>query len=242
MTEPSRSTAYAHLTPRQARAALAAWALGSVLCVAITLSPAASGVTPQGRPGAGDNALYWAIANRVSAGEGFHQALAQELLARNYPMASVFNWRMPLPMAMIGWLPYPWIARLMLGALGLGVIVLAVEMLVRQRRGSLQAALGALLLTGPVGVCVLDDLFVMPVVWAGAWMALSVCAMVWSGAAWRLRPGSRLLCFANWLCPIACFVRRWLGAIGGPKKWRSGPPAWRCGPCTSPITGSKSSG
>lgn len=175
MNGSSLHTAYACLPPRRARAALAAWAIGTALCVAITLSPAASRVTPKGRPGVGDNALYWAIANRVSAGEDFYQASAQELSARHYPMASVFNWRVPLPIAMVGWVRYPWIARLMLGAIGLGVLLLGVEMLVRERH-RLQAALGALLLTGPLGLCVLDDLFVMPVLWAGAWIALSVCA------------------------------------------------------------------
>lgn len=130
----------------------------------------------------GDNELYWAIANRVAAGEEFYQASAQELSARNYPMASVFNWRMPLPIALVGWVHYPWIARLILGAIGLGALVLGVEMLVRERRHSPEAALGALLLTGPLGLCVLDDLFVMPVLWAGAWIALSVCAY---GLEWR---------------------------------------------------------
>ncbi len=176
MTLPAPSTAYALLSPRQAQAALWAWAIGTALCVAITLSPAACRVVPKGCPDAGDNALYWAIAERVSGGEGFYEASAKELSDRDYPMASVFNWRVPLPIALIGWLPDRWMARLMLGLIGLGVLGMGVEVLVRERGGILQAALGALLLTGPVGLCVLDDLFVMPVLWAGAWIALSACA------------------------------------------------------------------
>ncbi len=207
MTLPAPSTAYALLSPRQAQAALWAWAIGTALCVAITLSPAACRVVPKGCPDAGDNALYWAIAERVSGGEGFYEASAKELSDRDYPMASVFNWRVPLPIALIGWLPDRWMARLMLGLIGLGVLGMGVEVLVRERGGILQAALGALLLTGPVGLCVLDDLFVMPVLWAERGSHFRPAPTAWSVAAWRSRPGWRPRSSANWHSPIACLAR-----------------------------------
>ena len=47
-------------------------------------------------------ALYRAEVDRIRNGEGYYQAAAAELTARGYPTRSVFNWRTPLPMWLLG--------------------------------------------------------------------------------------------------------------------------------------------
>ena len=43
--------------------------------------------------------------DRIHAGEGYYRAAGDELRGRGYPTRSVFNWRTPLPMWLIGRMP-----------------------------------------------------------------------------------------------------------------------------------------
>jgi hypothetical protein len=205
-------TFYASLGRTSARAVLLAWLLITALGVAITVSPAASNIIRKNRPGPGDNELYWAVADRVSAGEGYYPALAHELTARGYPTRNIFNWRTPLPIWLIGHLPYRWIGRAVLGLLGLTVLLLGTELIIREERPRLgRAVLTALLLGGTSLVCSVPNLFIMPVLWAGTLIALSVCAY---GLNWRklaiiagvLAPFFRDLALPY---PLLCAVLAW---------------------------------
>jgi len=170
-------TGYARLTPRQAWAVLAAFALTAVFCVAITLSPLASDNFRGLAEGEGDIALYRAEVDRIRDGEGYYQAVAAELGPRGYPTRSVFNWRSPLPVWMLGKMPAVELGKALLGLLALAVIVLAFEALAREQGHGLGRPLAcALLLSGAMIPCVLGDLFVSPELWAGVWIALSLCA------------------------------------------------------------------
>jgi hypothetical protein len=189
MSQQPHSTGYARLTPIQARLVLLALLLLSAFCVAVTLSPIALGRIGKPRLGAGDVALYRAEVDRIHAGQGYYQAASAELLARGYPTRSVFNWRLPLPIWLIGKLPAPphrsaagvaapqqWsLGKVLLCLLALAVILTAFAALARE--GNLWPALGcSLLLTGPLMLCVLGDIFVMPVLWAGVLLTLSIGA------------------------------------------------------------------
>src|SRR5678815_1838583 len=44
----------------------------------------------------GDAALFLAVTNRVASGEPYYRSMRDELVSRQYPTASVFNWRTPL--------------------------------------------------------------------------------------------------------------------------------------------------
>jgi hypothetical protein len=170
-------TAYARLTPPQSRAVLVIAALGTLFCLGVSISPLWQGKADQPRRGAGDVALFRAKVDRIHNGEGYYQAAATEMTARGYPTQSVFNWRTPLPLWLIGKLPKVEWAKYILGALSLGLIVLAFEALAREKDASLGSALGCLLLlSGPLLFSILDNLFVMPVLWAGILIALSICA------------------------------------------------------------------
>ena len=201
-------TGYTRLTRLQARLVLGLMALTFGAAVAVTLSPLASD-NFAGRPGeAGDIPLYRAEVDRIHEGEGYYQAAAVELTARRYPTRSVFNWRTPLPMWLLGKMPIVALGKALLGLLSLTLMFLAFEALAREEAktptgtttsppsvGSLFRRHGrsvacVLLLTGPLLPTILGDLFVMPVLWAGVLIGLSACAYgvnrPWLGVAFGL--------------------------------------------------------
>jgi hypothetical protein len=176
------ATGFARLTPWGARHVLAGWLLATIFCVAVTLSPLARNPSHFAGRGPGDAFLYRAVADRIAGGESFYDAFGRELSARGYPTRSVFNWRMPLPLWLIGTLPYPW-GKLALGLLAMAALGLGFELLLREAGGRITPALGGgLLLIGPLLFCALGDLYVMPVIWAGVSLAVSVSAY---GLGWR---------------------------------------------------------
>ena len=87
--------------------------------MAITFSPWKSGFANAPDRGPGDIALYRAEVERVRLGASYYDAAAAELHARAYPTRSVFNWRTPLPVRLIGLLPEISLAKALLGVLGL---------------------------------------------------------------------------------------------------------------------------
>ena len=190
MPQNSRSSGYARLTPGQARLVLLALLWVTISCVAVTLSPLAQGRVGKPARGEGDVALYRAEVDRIHAGQGYYQAAAAELVARGYTTRSVFNWRLPLPIWLIGRMPavgtapQEWsLGKVLLGLLAAAVILTAYEALARE--GSVWRALGCgVLLTGPLLLCVLGDIFVMPVLWAGVLITLSISTYGLNRPAW----------------------------------------------------------
>ncbi len=156
---------------------MAILALGTLFCLEIAFSSLWQGNIERARRGAGDAALYRAIVDRIHNGEGYYNATAAEQTAQGYPTQSVFNWRTPLPLWLIGRLPQIEWAKYFLGLLSLGLMFFAFESLAREKGNSFAIALCcAVLLSGPLLFTVLDNLFVMPVLWAGVFIALSLCA------------------------------------------------------------------
>ncbi len=175
-------TSFKRFSRRQAHAVLALLVASILFCVGVTLSPMAQGrADAQHETSGSDIALYKALAERVRGGESYYAALAEELPARGYPTRSVFNWRTPLPMWLIGALPDAMFAKTLLCLLAAGVMLTGFELSAREG-GRMQSIPVALLLIGGLLPCLLGDLFVMPVLWAGTLIALSVCAL---GIGWR---------------------------------------------------------
>jgi hypothetical protein len=171
------TTGYSRLAPLKARITLAILISATLFCVGVALSPLWQGKADRQRRGAGDVALYRAEIDRIHNGETYYQAAAAELTARGYPTRSVFNWRTPLPIWLIGHLPHVEWAKYILGALSLGLIFFAFAAISRECNNSFVPALFCtLLLSGPLLFTVLDNLFVMPVLWAGVLIAFSLCA------------------------------------------------------------------
>ena len=193
-------TGYARLSPWQARVVLGLIVLVAGAGVAVTLSPLSSSNLGPHPNEAGDVALYRAEVARIRHGERYYQAAAAELTARGYPTRSVFNWRTPLPVWLLGKLPAVVLGKALPGGLALALLLMAFEAVSSNNSRGLTAPgriapgrtvgitpIGcALLLTGPLLPTVLGDLFMMPVLWAGVLIGLSACAFRnQSTAAWR---------------------------------------------------------
>ena len=131
----SNPTGYRRLSPRQARCVLALSGLVLAGAVALTLSPwASSNLRPRrGRPN--DVSLYRAEVERIRRGESYYQAAAAELPARGYPTRSVFNWRTPLPMWLLGKMPSAAWGKALLGLMALAAIMMALAALARDEGG-----------------------------------------------------------------------------------------------------------
>lgn len=230
MDRTSPATGYARLTPWQARAVLALLLATCGFFVAVTLSPLAQGYADKDRPGEGDVALYRAEVVRIHAGEGYYQAAATELTARGYPTRSVFNWRMPLPMWLIGRLPAVVLGKALLGGLALALFLAAFEALAREQGNAVGRALAcALLLTGPLMLCILGDLFVMPVLWGGVLIALSLCAYGVDRPRWGVVLGLAALLLRDLALPyclLAVGIAWWTNRRAELRAWLLGLAAW----------------
>ena len=80
-------------------------------------------------------------------------------------------------MWLIGKLPHPLWGKALLGLLALGLLLAAFEASSRWQSNIFRGPLPlVLLMCGPLLPCLLGDLYVMPVLWAGMLIGLSVCA------------------------------------------------------------------
>jgi len=165
----------ASLTALQARAVLAAYMIATLLAVGIAISPWRSGYADAADRGPGDVQLYAAEVARIAAGEGYYEAAGQELRARGYPTQSPFNWRTPLPMWLIGRAPFPWFGRAVLIVIAVAATLLAAGAAVDEA-GPLRGGALLILLLGAFLPCFVGEMYVMPVVWAAALIALSLAA------------------------------------------------------------------
>jgi len=217
MDYPSPNAGLARLGPRQARAVLLGWLLLCAGLVAVTFSPLAAGDGGRVRGRQGDVALYRAEIERVHAGESYYRVAGEELRERGYPTASPFNWRFPAPMWLMGWMPSLLMGKVLLGGLAGLLLLWAFEALAREREGRVGLPLAtALLLTGPLLPCVLDELFVMPVLWAGVLIGLSACAYGTGRPGWGVAFGLAALFLRELAMPyvavavgLALWNRRW---------------------------------
>jgi hypothetical protein len=200
-----------------ARAVLLGWLLLCAGLVAVTFSPLAAGDGGRVRGREGDVALYRAEIERVHAGEDYYRVAGEELRQRGYPTASPFNWRFPAPMWLLGRMPSLAVGKVLLGVLAGLLVLWAFEALARERPARVGLPLAtALLLTGPLLPCVLDDLFVMPVLWAGVLIGLSVCAYGTGRPGWGVVFGLAAVFLRELAMPyvavaagIALWNRRW---------------------------------
>jgi hypothetical protein len=198
---------FERLTPRGARLVLGATAAVTLFFVAVTLSPLASGFADAPDRGASDIELYRAEVARVHQGEGYYGAAAAELTARGYPTRSVFNWRTPLPVWLLGKLPDPSFGRTLLSLLALAGLVIATHFVARDR-GLRRGLLCGLWLVGALLPCFLDKLYVMHELWAGAFILISVLAYGANRPAWGAAIGFAALVFRELAAPYCalCFV------------------------------------
>ena len=178
MASTTVTSSYTRLSPRQARAVLIA--LVMLIGFGLWKSPAPPSLCDlraEDNAKSGDIGLYMAEIQRIHAGENYYQVAAAELVAQGYPTASVFNWRTPLPMWLIGKLPDPLLGRLILIAAGIAMLLMAFEATAREQPNVYRLAIPlAVLLVAPLLPCFQGNIFVLTEIWAGIMIALSLSA------------------------------------------------------------------
>jgi len=212
-TTTSALLGFARLSPWQARIILAVWIASTSAAIYITTSDWKQGFAdaPTIAAARSDVDLYRTTVQRMAAGEPYYPVMAEELLRRGYPTASIFNWRTPLPMWIIANLPSPVLGKAILGVLSITLVLAAFELLARKRSIS-TAILGVLLLTGPLLLCILGDLYVTPMLWAGVLIALSVVFYGLDKSGWAVVFGLAALFMrdlAGPYCALAAGMALW---------------------------------
>ncbi|HEY2826266.1 MAG TPA: hypothetical protein VGJ04_01590, partial [Pirellulales bacterium] len=183
MSDSVQHSSFARLSPLAARSVLAIFAAVIVSFVAISISPLAGGFAGPRPPGPADVSLYLAEIQRIAHGEGYYESATHELHARGYPTLSVFNWRTPMPMWLLGKLPNEAMRRLLIG--GLALLLLGIALAVTVKEGSAIRGLGCgLLMSGALLPGWLEQIYVMTEVWAGILICLSICAYGLRRSGW----------------------------------------------------------
>jgi hypothetical protein len=137
-----------------------------------------------------DFELFAGVVARLQSGTPYYTAMASELRAREYPSASVMNWRTPLHLSSLAMLGVP-LARLTFVALGLALVVVgAAAFAPRGRRGT---AWGAFCVAGaavlPAGWSQL--LIFLPEAWCGLLIGLSLA--FYARRNWLMAAGCGIL-------------------------------------------------
>jgi hypothetical protein len=160
------------LPPGLALAGLAALALSIVALWTIGWRMP---MIPDGAPSRGDLDFYADVVARLRAGAPYYTALHDQLVADDYGMRSVFNWRPPFFLSMLAVLPSPAVAHGLLCALVVGAGAFCVRFVGGQAgRGGAVAA--AVLLALGLAACLAPNAALMCELYAGALILLSVCA------------------------------------------------------------------
>ena len=107
-------------------------------------------------------------------------------------------------MWLLGKLPWFGLGKALLGGLALALLLVAFESMAREEGNRLRRPIAcALLLTGPLLPTILGDLFVLPVLWAGVLIALSVCAYGIHRPYWGVAIGLAAVFFRELALPYA---------------------------------------
>lgn len=160
------ATRFAGLSSGAARAILAILAL--LVAWGLTHPP----LMPSGQPGAGDAALYRAVAERVGRGEPYHAAAAAEQRLRGYPLRPFTAMRPPL-LAEIGAAIGPTGADLLLRLLGVATSA-AIGMRLFQSLASPTREVAVVLAASSVGMIAPAGMWVWHELWAGLLVALAL--------------------------------------------------------------------
>src|SRR5262245_32279287 len=164
MDSARRTTRFAAWGPGPARALLALTAAAVGWCVFVALTR-----TTLSTPGSGeadsDGHLYRRIVERVHGGEGYYEAAGDELRTRGYPTGAVFNWRPPVYAWVIGKLPEPVWAQVVLVLAAAAALLLAYTA-VERRAGVGPAAAAAVALVPALGWALLGNVFLFTELWA----------------------------------------------------------------------------
>jgi hypothetical protein len=151
-----------------------------------------------------DSDLYHAEVDWIRGGAGYYEAAGRELARRGYPTASLFNWRTPLPMWLIGKLPSKVWGRTLLAGMALVLLLAGVDLAAREF-GAVGGLAAGWLLSGALMYCCLGESYVMPILWASVLIGLSLCAYGRGSRIWGVALGVAAVYFRDLAGPYGVF-------------------------------------
>jgi hypothetical protein len=186
----------------RARWALAAFAVGTALClvVAVTPDPNPPFVPPPGATR--DLDVFHRVVTRVGLGESFYDVTQQEFRSHGYPTRSVFNWRTPVYAWWLGRVTGEGLGRMMLMAGALLAVVLGCRDLLTDR-GLTCGSIGGIALVGAMAWCTGGETFLFTELWAAMLIVLSLCALRRGWVAWGVVLGILAVFFRELALPYA---------------------------------------
>ncbi len=199
-----------------ARLLLATFFLAAGFFVAVTLSPLARGFADAADRGPGDLGLYHAEVDRIRSGETYYDAAAAELTERGYPTRSVFNWRTPLPVWLVGMLPETVAASALLVAIGMALAAMSFGLLADEADLG-PAILAVLLLMGALLPCFLGRPVLSAELWSGVLLALSAVSFGRGQRAAGVIAGVTALVFRELAAPYCLLC---IGLAAAERRWR----------------------
>src|SRR5436305_1131772 len=146
------------------------------LAVSFKPKPPPEPVSATPSSGGTDIDLYERIIKRMSKGETYYAAAADELPKGGYPTGSVFNWRLPTYAWFYAPLPWMRIGQVVLIVLCGWTLYLSVR-LTAATVGKMPAAAACVWLIGAFTWCVDGRSFLTQEVWVGVLVQLSVIAL-----------------------------------------------------------------
>ncbi len=201
------ASGFARLMPRKARVVLAAFIVTAAALVAVTVSPLKSGFADQPSRGVSDIDLFLMHVAMVRSGGDYYESAKLEMESRGYPTRSVFNWRTPLPIWLVAQLPSNCAGIVITSVLGICVLMLACVAVAREG-GLGRAGLCLICLSGAVMPAMLKGAFIMPEVWSGLFVGLSLCFYAFERRAAGVLFGIVALFFRELAAPycLVCFA------------------------------------
>jgi hypothetical protein len=201
-----KPSSFARLSPGQARVVLLAFVVATGALIALTLSPLKSGRADQPGRGVGDVDLFLMHAAIVRSGGDYYEAAKLEMQSRGYPTRSIFNWRTPLPVWLVAQMPSNCVAVLITSVLAICVLLFGC-VAVASDGGLGRAGLCLLFLSGAVMPGMLKGAFILPEVWSGIFIGLSLCFYGLGGRAAGVLFGIAALFFRELAAPycLVCF-------------------------------------
>lgn len=171
-----------------------------------------------------DAQTYRAVVDRLHAGEGYYEALGAELRAGGYGTRSIFNWRPPLGLWMLGHLPSIQWAQALLAMLAASAYLLIVISLLTEPYNSPAGAMGkypcrsfalaaisaVLLLLSLVGYLAPSSVYFMEC-WASTLILLSIGAFALNWRGLGIAAGLAALFFRELAFPylLVCIFIAW---------------------------------
>ncbi len=182
MSEPTTFTAFKTASRPKALAVLVmtVGSIGGLLMVPDVgkrMQPdTATGQRVEAPPPEGHDLKYYRrIVECVHGGESYYDAARRELPNYGFPIGSLFNWRPPTYAWVIGKMPSPGAAQLVLVVLALVAVGMSASVIYPEG-GGIEAACGGVLLGANALWCVEGEAFLAAELWAGVLILLSLAA------------------------------------------------------------------